>query len=151
MTIQQTFALGLEVTGWGMGVVFLTLLVVAGVTWGLDRAEATERMCDARDCRVLDAESRGPDDGLRCALVADGLARAGRWPISSQTSDGAIRLTFLWCMPATYTSTHAGRSLRSSPALTTGASTTHWPVVAAAEGRPIIVCCTWLVSKRGRV
>ena len=38
MTVQQTFALGLEVTGWGMGVVFLTLLLVAAVTWGLDRA-----------------------------------------------------------------------------------------------------------------
>jgi len=63
MSIFETFVLGLEVTGMGMGLVFLTLIIVMACIWLLDKAFPAK---EAADEPATEQEAPAPS-----AAVAD--------------------------------------------------------------------------------
>jgi sodium pump decarboxylase gamma subunit len=58
---METFGLGLQITGMGMGLVFLTLIIVMGCIWVLGRLFSP---------RTAVGDADGSDDGLETAAAS---------------------------------------------------------------------------------
>ena len=75
MSTMETFGLGLQITGMGMGLVFLTLIIVMGCIWALDRlfrpkANAGDDDGDGDVAETVVAATAAADDGDEVAAIA---------------------------------------------------------------------------------
>ena len=64
MSTFETFVLGLEVTGMGMVLVFLTLIIVMACIWGLDKLFPAKKETEAPDAPIDDALAVAPQTDL---------------------------------------------------------------------------------------
>ena len=86
MTVMENFGLGLRVTGLGMALVFLTLLVVMAAIWLLDRA-FRPRTGQDQGTPALPTSPSAPVEDLAGAAAAIAVA------IALQRAQSAVRST----------------------------------------------------------